>query len=359
MRTSNVIIDGVDIFETYEAIIVKDGYRELFQWPTLKAVVGNDWQEHDGFEPDLSEPRLDSRELSIVFGCNGGASKVAEFYNFLISKPVMEYSFANIGLTIPLRVVSMPSLQYAEKFEVIAVRFACDSPLSGFSGSPSSDLEENRGYVIDGVPLSAYGVRTLLGTVEGTMRRPDVKPLLTRNNSVMDGAEYDQNPLVNDADNEMSSEDYWTVGQTAEGVAGNWKRKKAGGSVTTRARDITLTCVMVAPTLTAFWNNYNALLAALSSKNPDADDDTLAGAHDIIIRAIGGEYLFYYKSQQVLDYYIAEGCVWVQFNLTLTLFKELAINGGGGESQLFFLLSSEDQGFVITEDGKLIPLDLD
>ena len=90
-------------------------------------------------------------------------------------------------------------------------------------------------------------------------------------------------------------------------------------------------------------------------------EDAPAGEQylDIIIRAIGGEYLFYYKSQQVLDYYIAEGCVWVQFNLTLTLFKELAIDGGGGESQLFFLLSSEDQGFVITEDGKLIPLDLD
>ncbi|MBO4409551.1 MAG: hypothetical protein J5775_02235, partial [Spirochaetales bacterium] len=82
----------MDIFDAYEAIIVKDGYRELFQWPTLKPVSGNDWQEHDGFEPDLSDPRLDSRELTITFGCKGGASKIGEFYNFLLSKPVMTYS---------------------------------------------------------------------------------------------------------------------------------------------------------------------------------------------------------------------------------------------------------------------------
>jgi hypothetical protein len=116
------------------------------------------------------------------------------------------------------------------------------------------------------------------------------------------------------------------------------------------------------------WHNYNALLATLSGKNLGASDETLAGAHNIIIRALGGEYLCYYKSQQVLDYYLGSDVVWVQFNLTLTLFEEVGSSGGGGDgggggggggTQLFFLLSSEDQGFVITEDGKLIPLDLD
>lgn len=362
MRTSNVIIDGVDIFDTYEALVVMDGYKELFQWPTLKAVQGNDWQEYDGFEPDLSEPRLNTRELTITFGCKGGASKITEFYNFLISKPVMEYSFGNIGLSLKLRVVAMPSLQYAEKFEVMAVRFACDDPLSGYSGSPSSSLEENRSYVIDGIPLSSYGIRTLLGTVEGTLKRPDVKPLLTRNNSVIDGVEYDQNPTINDPSGSLPSSAYDTIGNSMEGVPGNWKRKKAGGSVTTRARDITLTCVLSSSSLSGMWHNYNALLANLSNKNPGASDETLAGAHNIIIRALGGEYRCYYKSQQVLDYYLGSDVVWVQFNLTLTLFEEVGSSGGGGGgggTQLFFLLSSEDDGFVITEDGKLIPLDLD
>ena len=361
MRTSNVTIDGVDIFQTYDAIIIKDGYRELFQWPTLKAVSGNDWQEEDGFEPDLSEPRLDSRELTITFGCKGGAGKVKDFYDFLISKPVMEYSFANIGRSLMLRVVSMPSLQYAEKFEVLAVRFACDDPLAGYTyAAPSSSLPENRDYVLDGVALSDYGVRTLLGTVEGTLRRPDVKPLLTRNNSVIDGAEYDQNPTLNDADGSMSSEDYVTVGSTMEGVSGSWKRKKAGGSVTTRARDITLTCVLSAPTLANLWQNYNALLYNLTKKDANAEDSTLAGARTIIIRAVGGSFQCFYKSMQVLDYYLGDGVYWVEFNLTLTLFSETYSGGGGGGggSQLFFLLSSEDGGFIITEDGKLIPLDL-
>lgn len=348
MRTSNVIINGVDIFSTYGAIIAKDGYKELIQWPAMKAVSGNDWQEEDGFEPDLSDPRLDSREMTITFGCSGGASKVMVFYNFLLTQPVMTYSFGNIERSVDLRVVSMPTPEYAVRFEIIPVRFACDNPLAGYSyTAPSSTLVENRQYVIDGTPLSAYGVRTLYGTIDGTMKRPDVKPLLTRNNSVIDGAEYDQNPIIYDA------------GSTS------WKRRISSGTVTTRARDITLHCQLTAPSLSNAWRNYDALLYNLTKKDESASDETLAGAHEILIRALGGSYRFYYKQQQVLDYHFASGHVWIEFNLTLTLFQVLAESGGddgggggGDDTQLFFLLASEDNGFVITEDGRLIPLDI-
>lgn len=361
--SGNVTIGGVDVYATYGAYIKKGGHKELFQWPSLKSVRGNDWQEYDGFEPDLSNPRLDTREFIITFAVMGGKSNVRSFYNFLLTEPKMSYTFSGIGRTLSLRVVSMPDLKYCEAFNIVTVRFACDEPLSS-AQSPSSSLAENRNYVIDGTPLSAYGVRTLKGTVAATMKRPDVKPLLTRNNSVIDGAEYDENPIINDPGGSLPSSAYWSVGNTVDGVPGTWKQRKAGGSVTTRARDITLDCLLTAPSLSNAWRNYDALLYDITKKNNSASDDTLAGAHEILIRPIGGEYRFYYKSQQVLDYYIGmDGEVWIEFNLTLTLFEAISESGddsgGGGGTQLFFLLSSEDGGFVITEDGKLIPLDLD
>ena len=369
--SSGVTIDGVNIWDVYEAYIYKDGYRELLQWPALKNVTGNDWQEEDGFEPDLSDPHLDSRDLTITFVCNGGASKIVSFYQFLLSKPVMTYSFGKIGRSYDLRVVSMPSLQYAERFNIISVGFACDTPPAG-SGSPSSNLQEDRSYVLDGVALSTYGIRVLKGTIAASAKQADVKPLLLRNISVIDGAEYDKNPVINDASGTLPSTEYDTVATSLDGVSGSWKQKKAYGDVTKRARDITLHCLMTDTSLAGVWRNYDALLATLSSKNAGATDSTLAGAHEITIRALGGVFQCYYKSQSVVEFYADPGKVWLKFDLTLTLFSEAYSGGGGGgggsgsgggggggDTQLFFLLSSEDRGFVITEDGKLIPLDLD
>ena len=354
--SSNVTINGTDIWTAYGAYIFKDGYRELIQWPGLKNVTGNDWQEHDGFEPDLSDPRLDSRDLTITFVCNGAAGKIHEFYDFLLSEPVMTYTFGKIGRSYDLRVVSMPSLQYAERFNIISVGFACDDPLAGYSPmTPSSSMPSDRSYVLDGRAITDYGIRVLKGTIAATAKQADVKPLLLRNISVIDGAEYDQNPVINDANGSLPSSEYNTVGSSIDGVPGTWKQRKAGGSVTKKARDITLHCLMTDTSLAGVWRNYDALLYALASKNASATDDTLAGAHSIIIRALGGIFQCYYKSQQVVEFYADVGKVWLKFDLTLTLFSE---EYAGDDTQLFFLLSSEDGGFVITEDGKLIPIDL-
>lgn len=374
---SAVTIDGVNIWDVYGAYIYKDGYRELIQWPALKNVAGNDWQEEDGFEPDLSDPRLDSRDLTITFVCNGGAGKIVDFYHFLLTKPVMTYSFGNIGRSYDLRVTSMPSLQYAERFNIISVGFACDTPPTG-SGSPSSSMREDRSYVLDGRALTDYGIRVLQGTVSASGKQADVKPLLLRNISVINGSEYDKNPILNEAAGSLPAGEYNSVGSSMEGVSGTWKQRNAVGKVTKKARDITLHCLMTDTSLSRVWQNYDALLATLSTANVGATDPTLAGAHDIIIRALGGIFQCYYKSQSVVEFYADPGKVWLKFDLTLTLFAESYSGGGGGGSgsgggggsgsgsgggggggtQLFFLLSSEDSGFIITEDGKLIPIDL-
>lgn len=355
MRTSNVIIDGVDIFNAYQAIIVKDGYRELFQWPTLKPVSGNDWQEEDGFEPDLSDPRLDSREMTITFGCNGESGNMDAFYDFLCSKPKMEYSFQNIGLSLTLRVVSMTSLSYAKKFSIISVRFACDTPPADLSGlvSSGSNVEPNELYVLDGRPISDYNIRILEGTIDSAIGRPPVKPLLLRNTSTIDGAEYDKNPTLYDD--------------------GEWVVSDEQGEVTFGARDITLRCQLVARSIGEAWSYYYALLGALVRKDEEEPDPTLAGSRNIVVRPIGEIYRCYYKSNHVEDYHIADNDVWIVFTLTLCLFELIgncAIEdgldyeysgggsggGGGGGTTRIKALASEDGKLIITEDGKVIRL---
>lgn len=349
MRNGTVIIGGVNVFNAYGVYVNKRGYKELLQWPSLKSVSGNDWQEYDGFEPDLSNPRLDTRTFSVTFGCMGDKGNVRSFYDYLLTNPKMSYSFQDIGWSADLRVVSMPNLKYCEAFNIITVKFACDDPPSGGSSSASSSSSGDRTYVIDGVPLSSYGIRTLKGTLNSTLRQPDVKPLLLRNNSVIDGAEYDQNPVINDTSNSLGS-GYSSVSSTAVGVTGNWKQSVAHGTVTTRARDITLSCLYTGSSL----SGYFSLLSDLAKKNGSASDSTLAGARIISIRPLGHFYYCYYKSQQVTDFYMGANEMWVKFDLTLTLFEELGSSGGddsggggggGGSISSFFFTGQRGRRF--------------
>lgn len=343
----NVTIDGTDIRQQYNVLLEQGAYKELVEWPAMKSVGGNDWQEMDGYEPDLSNPVLESRTVTLRFILKGSVSDIDAFYHFLGSSPTHVFSFTGIGRTLTLRLESMPSVQYAHTFHILHVRFAADIPLEGYTYvAPSSSLAEKRDYVIDGNPMSDYGVRVLQGTVSSVIKGAEVKPLLIRKSSVISGAKYDENPTLNDADGSFG-EGYESVGSSVEGVSGTWKRSTTRGTVTYKGRDITLRCLLKTSTTSEAWRNYDALLYDLTKAGSNSDP-TLRCAREILIRALGKTFLCFYKSQSVEDFACRDGLVWIQFNLTLTLFQE--------EGDVSFFLSTEDGGFVITEDGKIIPI---
>ena len=168
---------------------------------------------------------------------------------------------------------------HALAFNEIVVRFAADSPLENYEYlAPSSSLPANNLYKIDDTPLSSYGVRVLKGTVAGVSRGADVKPLLVRNISVMDGATYDENPTL------YSN--------------GEWSQTQSDTAVTVRARDITLKCQMEG-TASAVWRNYDALLYDLTKIDDEAEDSTLAGARTITIAPLNDSFKCFYKGQTV------------------------------------------------------------
>lgn len=343
-----LLIDGVNIATQYNVLLEDGCYEGVVGWPEMKSVAGNDWQEMNGYEPDLSTPLLESRTVKLRFILKGSAADIDGFYAFLGGQPTRFYNFSTLGRSMTLRLESMPSVKYAQTFHLIQVQLAADTPLEGYSYvAPSSSMRENQEYVIDGLPITAYGVRVLQGTISSVIKGSDVKPLLIRKSSVISGATYDENPLLNDPNNSFSSQDYETIGGSFDGVSANWKRSKERGTVTYKGRDITLKCHMEGAAASV-WRNYDALLYDLAKKDAGAADPTLAGARTITIRALGKTFKCFYKSQAVTEFYYDNGEVWIKFDLTLTLFSE-----EGSES---FFLATEDGGYVITEDGKLIPI---
>lgn len=352
MMYGSVIFNGTNVSTAYGVYVVRKGYRELLQWPSLRTVSGNNWQEYDGFEPDLSNPRLDNREFTINFVCKGGTANMVAFYEFLQSTPKATLSFPDVGISVNARLVSMPGVEFAKVFNIVAVRFACDDAISGGTVGSSNEATDSDLYIINGRPLSDYGIRVLKGTIQRVISQSDVKPLLTRKSSVIDGAEYDENPLLYSG--------------------GEWSRSGSSGTVTTGPRDIVLRCQIVASSLSSALANSFSLLADLVAKDTGEPDITLACARNIVVRPVGGIFRCYYKSQQVEGYYVSEGEAWIDFNLTLCLFEQVGtcdiedgINdtpsgggggGGGGDTTRIKALATEDSRLVITEDGKVIVL---
>ena len=355
MRNGTVIINGTNVSSAYGVYVVRKGYREVLQWPAAKTVSGNNWQEYDGFEPDLSSAKVDNREFTVSFVAIGGTGNMVGFYNFLKDTPKLAISFSDVGISLDARLVSMPSVEFAKVFNLMSVRFACDDGIgSNTTSSYSSPGDDSDLYVINGRPLSAYGIRALKGTIQNVIKQADVKPLLTRKSSVIDGAEYDLNPLR----------------YTGSG----WSRSSSEGDVTTGPRDIILRCQAVGLTLGGAMAATYSLLSDLIAVDEGEPDTTLACARNIVVRPVGGIFRCYYKSQQVEGYYVSEGEAWIDFNLTLCLFQKIGTcdiedgiddtpsggggggGGGGGSTTRIKALATEDSRLVITEDGKVIVL---
>ena len=63
---NNLYIDGTDAFTRFGVFIAEGGHNEVVAFPAFKAPeVSYDWAEYDGIEVDLSDPKLDTKELEI------------------------------------------------------------------------------------------------------------------------------------------------------------------------------------------------------------------------------------------------------------------------------------------------------
>lgn len=293
-------IDGNDAYTEYGVYVVKGGWNELIAYPPLKSVESNDWQEMDGIEADLSAPMLDTREIQLKVAFAGLDSRFFTLLELLSDEAYHVFECAYIKRTYRLRLVSQPNLAAAKVIGTATLKFADDFPLSGYTyKKPASNVEAYDDYTFDGVNFTTYGVRVLKGTLDEVMKTPTVKTNLLRNISTQAGALYD------------------------------------GKNVSYKSKDVKINCLMRADTLDELWRNYDALLYDLIRPNE----------RKLWVDELGQEFLFYYKSCQVTEFYPTDK-IWLQFTLTVTFTTVLKIGDGD------VVLASEDKIIIFTQDDE-------
>lgn len=273
--TGDLIISGVDVYSEYGVYVVSGGWNDLAGFPPLKAVDYNDWHEYDGIEADLSDPKLNTREVSIKFACAGNYTS---FLTFLRGAAKRTFNCAAIGRSFDLRFVQQPNVAKNDSLRTFTLKFADDDPMNRTEHTrvaPVSIIPSSSAWKIDNRNLTSYGIRVLAGSVSEVQKAPAAKLNLLRNINTQSGAIYDT------------------------------------GGTTRQTKDIKLSCLMRAASLTQFWNNHDTLLYDLIQPS----------ARKLYCSDSGGTTLdCYYKSAAVSELF-PEDKPWMKFTLTLCAIK--------------------------------------
>ena len=267
-----------DVWGNVYACTAFGGFNELIAFPPLKTPSANDWQEERGFDPDLSAPVLDTREVTLRLSATD-----TEDYKYTLGmlnkNPVVEVRARSIGRSWSLRFIAPTDSAHSSTF---GLKFADDTPMQGYTYQPPNAEKEREwilstsrrdDFVITESPKRTfvdYGARVLGDVVDEMEQRNEVKTGLLRKFSTKPGAFYDKGALFNEK----------------------------GGD-----RQVQL--LMRADTLAELWRNYDALLADL-------------------IRPGARRYAnapFYYNSCRVDEFIPDEPRPWLRFTLTLTFFE--------------------------------------
>lgn len=299
MMSGKLFVDGKDVYKQFGIYVPDGGWTSLIAFPPLKNYEQNDWQEEDGIEVDLSEPVLNTREVSLTFAISGVFSRYNNFIEMLSDGSYHIFNCAVIGRKYKLRLVSQSNREYAVTLGCETLKFADDFPFADYTyKAPSSGMTANDAYLIDGVQTTNYGLRVLQGSFAEVLKTAAVKQNMLRNLKTKSGAIYD------------------------------------GENVFYKAKDVKLMCLMRADTLTELWCNYDALLHDLIQP----EERTLT------VRELEQDFPFCYKSCQVSEFY-PDGRIWLKMTLTVTFTRDFRINEDGT------ILVCEDGTPVETEDG--------
>lgn len=273
--TTEVYIDGIDIYTRFGLYIADGSYANMIEWPSLKDVEVTDWHEENGVEPDLDAPVLASREFTLRFNGATMRTKVESFTTLLRTK-VYHDLVLSIGRSYKVRFVSAEPPQWTEDLCAISIKFADDFPLRDYRYlNPYSTITPSLDYSLDNNSLSTYGVIVLEGTRAQLEQTADVKPNLTRDTLTTSGVTYDD------------------VGRA---VVNAYKPR--------------VSCLMRAQTLDELWRNYDALLYDL----------VRPGERTLTSTTAGKRYTFYYDACNVRRFF-PDGKIWLEFDIIINVFK--------------------------------------
>ena len=310
----NFTVNGINAAERFGVRLAKGAYVKLMQWAALKSPDTNDWAEEDGIEVDLTEPMLDTRNLTLNFaGVNqpdeAGMTSYDNFIDYLqINKAYFLFDFYEIGLQFTLRATDNSLSAYNGKFQLFTVTFADDYPeklIEEFSEYPLMPIEKESGYQIDGKDLCEFGVTILSGTRLSIEKAPNFKKRLTWNYKNFAGAVYD------DFGSQTSSFDF------------------------------VFKCILRAKTIQGLWTNYYGLLKQLSGIAYDSSG--VGEEHRLYLVETDEMLPFYYKSQTVNSFgRFGSGLYGIEFSVMLAITKKTSV----------FICLTDDEDNPLVDEGK-------
>lgn len=305
-------IDGKDVFTELGVATLQGNYGELVAFPSSKTPDSNDYPEEDGKEFDLSCLTLGTKDVTLAFGFFS-EWKFNDFVAMLSDMGYHDFNFPQLGRTFRLRLSSQNSFEMYNSSERSKFTFANDFPRPAdyVYREPVNEIPMPKGYELDNVDLTNYGVMLLKGTNAEILKTPAVKKNLLQNFKKQDGAIYD------------------------------------GEFVKFQTKDVNLKCLMRAPDIETFWRNLDALLHDLTKLSLKTDDEgyEYSDAERVFYCDEWSEsYPCYYKSCKT-DHFNPLGGIWWEFTLTLvfTCFRL---------EDTEYLLATEAGEFIITEDGE-------
>ena len=269
----NFTIDYIDVADVFGLEVIDQGYNELIEWPAFKPIPYNDWGEDDGIEPDLSSPKLASREVKVSLAGRATLAQVEALMGLLTEQKMHTLSYTSVRARWRMRFVEAEPMVECGGLRFLTLTFAEDVPEWLNNTRPTSNISPATDYLWDNNKFTDYGVRILEGTRDSVTRIPDAKEL----------KKY-----------------------SVSGVNGDIL---AGGAIRYQAYDATLRCLMRASSLSELWENYCALFNAMSA----------SGAHYLYVDAVGKSYPCYYQSCKIQRFYPTDK-IWLEFDIMVKVF---------------------------------------
>lgn len=297
MKHDNCYIDGMSTLSRFGCWVTRGGYKDLLAFPEMEEPEHNDWPEEDGIEADLSAPRLKAKEMTVTF-LSGSHTGATDLIAYLSEPGGHTLRVPSLGREWTVRLVEQPAGRMYMANTEFSVKLAQDLPVRPRDGSlPSPGLPVyNSGYLLDGTPLSAYGV-SVLEAREEVLKAPTVKKNLERTVSTEDGRIYDIDHL-------------------------RFQHK-----------EVRFKCLLNTARMENFWDCYDALLTALVAP----------GERDLYAPPAGKSYPCYYKSMAGVRLHRISGPVTMEFTLTMvfTMFRLYETD---------YFLATEEGDWIVTED---------
>lgn len=315
-----LIIDGKDAFGEYGVFVEQYGYGGLIQMPPFKNITTTEWEEYDGEEPDLMNPLLGSKTFGIKF-CITDAVGAGDLYELISDKSYHIFEFVELKRKYKLRLVSNPAYSSFIKIGTFTLNFSDDfPPVVPTEDTDLSLLDEynmllqetplatppngfkQKGYALDDVDFSLFGVYLIKGTIESLHKAPEVRSNLKTDSKSKSGVEYDDE------------------------------------NVNYRAKDTVIKMLIHADGIDDFWKRWNALFTVLLQPEQRSIymEDTLE------------DYECYYKNNSVSKFDILpNGKIWCEFTVTMRMTNTRPTGN-------YLVLATEDGELVITEEDESV-----